>query len=182
MMAIDIQTIKDGKIARTFHMENWQSALQNSAPNNHAKTALKNTNPKAPTSPGLLVSGRVANVRFGSKRTCASWYWHGLARLRKNGIERSKPVPTARPEITLRALAKPRRCVQQTHQRHWSRIARLINTIFSKTFSTASACGVRPGHSLAFRYFCTADCCLTTRYETAPHSRTKAALYRQLRL
>jgi len=28
MMAIDIQTIKDGKIAKTFHMENWLSALR----------------------------------------------------------------------------------------------------------------------------------------------------------
>ena len=27
MMAIDIQTIKNGKIAKTFHMENWLSAL-----------------------------------------------------------------------------------------------------------------------------------------------------------
>lgn len=27
IMAIDIQTIKDGKIAKTFHMENWLSAL-----------------------------------------------------------------------------------------------------------------------------------------------------------
>ena len=27
MMAIDIQTIRNGKIARTFHMENWLSAL-----------------------------------------------------------------------------------------------------------------------------------------------------------
>src|SRR5271154_2904590 len=27
MMAVDIQTIKDGKIAKTFHMENWLSAL-----------------------------------------------------------------------------------------------------------------------------------------------------------
>jgi ketosteroid isomerase-like protein len=27
MMAIDIQTIKDGKISKTFHMENWLSAL-----------------------------------------------------------------------------------------------------------------------------------------------------------
>ena len=27
IMAVDIQTIKDGKIARTFHMENWLSAL-----------------------------------------------------------------------------------------------------------------------------------------------------------
>ena len=27
IMAIDIQTIRDGKIARTFHMENWLSAL-----------------------------------------------------------------------------------------------------------------------------------------------------------
>lgn len=27
IMAIDIQTIKDGKIAQTFHMENWLSAL-----------------------------------------------------------------------------------------------------------------------------------------------------------
>jgi len=27
MMAIDIQTIKDGKIAKTFHIENWLSAL-----------------------------------------------------------------------------------------------------------------------------------------------------------
>ena len=27
MMAIDIQTIKDGRIANTFHMENWLSAL-----------------------------------------------------------------------------------------------------------------------------------------------------------
>jgi ketosteroid isomerase-like protein len=27
MMAIDIQTIKDGKITKTFHMENWLSAL-----------------------------------------------------------------------------------------------------------------------------------------------------------
>ena len=28
MMAIDIQTIRDGKIAKTFHMENWLSALR----------------------------------------------------------------------------------------------------------------------------------------------------------
>ena len=27
IMAIDIQTIRNGKIARTFHMENWLSAL-----------------------------------------------------------------------------------------------------------------------------------------------------------
>jgi len=27
VMAIDIQTIKDGKIAKTYHMENWLSAL-----------------------------------------------------------------------------------------------------------------------------------------------------------
>ena len=27
VMAIDIQTIKDGKIAKTFHMENWLSAV-----------------------------------------------------------------------------------------------------------------------------------------------------------
>src|SRR5258706_15735920 len=27
MMAIDIQTIKDGKIAKTFHIENWLSTL-----------------------------------------------------------------------------------------------------------------------------------------------------------
>jgi ketosteroid isomerase-like protein len=27
IMSIDIQTIKDGKIAKTFHMENWLSAL-----------------------------------------------------------------------------------------------------------------------------------------------------------
>src|ERR1700688_2817141 len=27
IMAADIQTIKDGKIARTFHMENWLSAI-----------------------------------------------------------------------------------------------------------------------------------------------------------
>jgi ketosteroid isomerase-like protein len=27
MMAIDIQTVKNGKIAKTFHMENWLSAL-----------------------------------------------------------------------------------------------------------------------------------------------------------
>jgi predicted ester cyclase len=27
MMAIDIQAIRDGKIARTYHMENWLSAL-----------------------------------------------------------------------------------------------------------------------------------------------------------
>jgi len=27
IMAIDIQTIKDGKIARTYHLENWLSAL-----------------------------------------------------------------------------------------------------------------------------------------------------------
>jgi steroid delta-isomerase-like uncharacterized protein len=27
MMAIDIHTVKDGKIAKTFHMENWLSAL-----------------------------------------------------------------------------------------------------------------------------------------------------------
>jgi ketosteroid isomerase-like protein len=27
IIAIDIQTIKDGKIARTFHMENWLSAI-----------------------------------------------------------------------------------------------------------------------------------------------------------
>lgn len=28
IMAIDVQTIKHGKIARTFHMENWLSALK----------------------------------------------------------------------------------------------------------------------------------------------------------
>jgi ketosteroid isomerase-like protein len=27
MMAIDIQTVRDGKIAKTYHMENWLSAL-----------------------------------------------------------------------------------------------------------------------------------------------------------
>src|SRR3984893_16737136 len=27
IMAVDIQTIQDGKIARTFHMENWLSAI-----------------------------------------------------------------------------------------------------------------------------------------------------------
>jgi predicted ester cyclase len=27
MMAIEMQTIKDGKIAKTFHMENWLSAI-----------------------------------------------------------------------------------------------------------------------------------------------------------
>jgi hypothetical protein len=27
MMVIDIQTIKDGKIAKTYHMENWLSAI-----------------------------------------------------------------------------------------------------------------------------------------------------------
>jgi ketosteroid isomerase-like protein len=27
IMAIDIQTVKDGKIVKTFHMENWLSAL-----------------------------------------------------------------------------------------------------------------------------------------------------------
>jgi ketosteroid isomerase-like protein len=27
IMAIDIQTIRDGKIARTYHLENWHSAL-----------------------------------------------------------------------------------------------------------------------------------------------------------
>jgi len=27
IMAIDIQTIKDGKIAKTFHIENWLSAV-----------------------------------------------------------------------------------------------------------------------------------------------------------
>src|SRR5260370_425275 len=27
IMAVDIQTIKDGKIAKTFHMENWLSAI-----------------------------------------------------------------------------------------------------------------------------------------------------------
>jgi ketosteroid isomerase-like protein len=27
IMAVDLQTIKDGKIAKTFHMENWLSAL-----------------------------------------------------------------------------------------------------------------------------------------------------------
>ena len=26
-VAIDIQTIKDGKIVKTFHMENWLSAI-----------------------------------------------------------------------------------------------------------------------------------------------------------
>ena len=28
MMAIDIQTIKDGKIAKTFHMENWREITE----------------------------------------------------------------------------------------------------------------------------------------------------------
>ena len=35
-MAVDIQTVRDGKIAKTFHMENWLSAIgqlrANSAP------------------------------------------------------------------------------------------------------------------------------------------------------
>ena len=31
IMAIDIQTIKDGKIAKTYHMENWLSALGSTA-------------------------------------------------------------------------------------------------------------------------------------------------------
>jgi hypothetical protein len=26
-MAIDIQTVRDGKIARTYHVENWLSAF-----------------------------------------------------------------------------------------------------------------------------------------------------------
>jgi hypothetical protein len=26
-MAVDIQTIRDGRIAKTFHMENWLSAI-----------------------------------------------------------------------------------------------------------------------------------------------------------
>ena len=32
MMAIDIQTIKGGKIAKTYHMENWLSASASCAP------------------------------------------------------------------------------------------------------------------------------------------------------
>jgi hypothetical protein len=28
MMAIDIQTVQDGKISETYHMENWLSALR----------------------------------------------------------------------------------------------------------------------------------------------------------
>jgi predicted ester cyclase len=28
IMAIDIQTIRDGKFARTYHLENWLSALR----------------------------------------------------------------------------------------------------------------------------------------------------------
>ena len=27
IMAVDIQTIRDGKISKTFHMENWLSAI-----------------------------------------------------------------------------------------------------------------------------------------------------------
>ncbi len=27
IMAVDIQTIRDGKIAKTFHLENWLSAI-----------------------------------------------------------------------------------------------------------------------------------------------------------
>jgi predicted ester cyclase len=27
IMAVDIQTIRDGRIAKTFHMENWLSAI-----------------------------------------------------------------------------------------------------------------------------------------------------------
>jgi predicted ester cyclase len=27
IMAVDIQTVRDGKIVRTFHMENWLSAI-----------------------------------------------------------------------------------------------------------------------------------------------------------
>ena len=27
IMAVDIQTVRDGKIAKTFHMENWLSAI-----------------------------------------------------------------------------------------------------------------------------------------------------------
>lgn len=27
IMAVDIQTIRDGKIAKTYHMENWLSAI-----------------------------------------------------------------------------------------------------------------------------------------------------------
>ena len=38
MMAIDIQTIKDGKISKTFHMENWLSAWGNFARDDRAKS------------------------------------------------------------------------------------------------------------------------------------------------
>jgi len=34
IMAIDIQTIRDGKIARTYHVENWLSALGSFASSN----------------------------------------------------------------------------------------------------------------------------------------------------
>ena len=27
IMAVDIQTVRDGRIAKTFHMENWLSAI-----------------------------------------------------------------------------------------------------------------------------------------------------------
>ena len=50
IMAIDIQTIKDGKIAKTFHMENRLSALGSSAPSNGEQ--------------GSGVRGQVAGVRL----------------------------------------------------------------------------------------------------------------------
>jgi ketosteroid isomerase-like protein len=40
IMAVDIQTIRDGKIAKTFHMENWLSAIGQTAPNRRAPSML----------------------------------------------------------------------------------------------------------------------------------------------
>jgi len=37
-MAIDIQTVRDGKIARTFHLENWLSALRQLRASNGEQT------------------------------------------------------------------------------------------------------------------------------------------------
>jgi|KBSSwiStaDraftv2_1062776.scaffolds.fasta_scaffold56072_4 hypothetical protein len=40
-MAIDIQTIQDGKIGRTYHLENWLSAWGSCAPSNRADVVLR---------------------------------------------------------------------------------------------------------------------------------------------
>ena len=55
IMAIDIQTIRDGKIARTYHLENWLSALGSCAQSSREQTRGHAHHPDR-QSPHILVA------------------------------------------------------------------------------------------------------------------------------